>query len=91
LSNIFSLKNAKSEQIFPKLCNFIGTIIAFPHSSATAERRFSDLNLIKDRKRNSLLSSTVESILMAKELVDNNNCEQWIPSKDLIQKYKKRI
>lgn len=87
---VFQSKNALNEYLFPLIRKFVGTIIAFPHSSATAERKFSEVSLIKDKKRNCLHVETVNSILTAKELLNNNSCEKWVPSKSLIEKYKKR-
>lgn len=69
---------------------FVGAIIAFPHSSATAKRKFSDVSLIKDKKRNRLNVETVNAFLTEKELLNNNSCEKWDPCKSLIEKSKKR-
>ncbi|XP_036336249.1 uncharacterized protein LOC118746509 [Rhagoletis pomonella] len=38
------------ENMFPNLKHFVGSLLSFPHSSATAERKFSEVNLIKDKK-----------------------------------------
>ena len=89
--NIFSRKNALNEFMFPRIRDFIGSILSFPHSSATAERIFSHLNNIKNKNRNCLHTESVNAILMSKELLNKNSCEKWVPSKNLIAKYHKRI
>ena len=73
--------------MYPKLCIFIGTIISFPHSSANAERVFSQVSLIKNKQRNSLLTTTVNAILMAKELLDKNDADNWIHPKSKLNSY----
>lgn len=50
-SAIFNLKNALNAPMFPLLKTFVGSILCFPHSSASAERIFSQVALIKDKKK----------------------------------------
>ncbi|KAJ8917916.1 hypothetical protein NQ315_002609 [Exocentrus adspersus] len=58
---------------------------SLPHSSATAERVFSQLNLMKTKVRNSLLVDTCDGILHSKDLLDKNQCFFWKPSDNLIK------
>lgn len=87
--SIFSMKNAMDELMFPNLSEFVGPLLALPHSSATAERIFSQLNLIKNKERNKLLPSTVDAIMAAKTLLDGVNADEFVPSKSLLNKYHK--
>lgn len=49
-SFVFNLRNELDEFMYPKLTNFLKGIFALPHSSAAAERVFSQLTLIKTKK-----------------------------------------
>lgn len=73
-SFIFSLKNGTQEYMFPNLTKLIKGLMCLPHSSAAAERLFSQLNLIKTKVRNRLEIETCECILHSKHLLKNNNC-----------------
>ncbi|KAJ8951998.1 hypothetical protein NQ314_007616 [Rhamnusium bicolor] len=42
---VFRLKNKLGENMFPNLSLFIKAVLSLPHSSAAAERIFSQLNL----------------------------------------------
>lgn len=48
-NHIFEIKNGTNQPMFPLLPTFIAPLLAVPHSSATAERIFSSLNLIKTK------------------------------------------
>lgn len=77
---IFDMENGLDETMFPNLCKFVGPLLALPHSSATAERIFSLLELIKNKQRNRLLTFTVDAIMTAKELLDGCNADEFEPS-----------
>lgn len=53
-------------------------LCCLPHSSASAERKFSSLNLIKTDIRSNLDISTVENIMFCKEPIDKN-IDCWDP------------
>lgn len=66
------------------LLNFVFNLLLLPHSSAGAERKFSSLSLIKTKLRNKLVTNTINSIMLCKELVKNNNPHYvWSAKKDL--------
>lgn len=88
-NNIFLLKNGLNETMYPNLRYFVGTILGFPHSSATAERIFSHLNIVKNKKRNCLNVKTVNSIMVSLTILDKIDASAWTPSESLIQKYNK--
>lgn len=87
--NIFKMKNGLQEPMYPKLIKFVSSLLCFPHSSATVERIFSQLNLIKNKKRNALHIETVNAIMVCKEMLNGDEVPNWQPSKILISKYKK--
>ncbi|XP_017483293.1 PREDICTED: uncharacterized protein LOC108372153 isoform X2 [Rhagoletis zephyria] len=89
-SAVFKQKNALNEQLFPKLAILISNILCLPHSSATAERVFSQLFLIKDEKRNCLSTETINCIMACKEILKNCNCYEWKPLKSTLQAYVKQ-
>lgn len=67
-----SIKNGLNENCFAELSNFIFKLLSLPYSSAAAERKFSSLTLIKSKLRNKLELNTINSIMLCKELVNNN-------------------
>lgn len=79
------MKNELNESIFPNLTQLIKGIMCLPHSSASVERIFSQLNLIKTDLRNRLNIKTCNSIILAKQLIDNENCYTWEPSETLMK------
>ncbi|CAG9840762.1 unnamed protein product [Diabrotica balteata] len=81
-----NLKNSADEPIFQNICSFVFNILSLPHSSAAAERIFSQLNLIKSKTRNRLTPETCNSLLMAKTLLAKNNCYEWEPTNTLLTK-----
>lgn len=88
-SEIFFLKNALDETLFPLTRDFVSALLSLPHSSAAAERVFSQLFLIKDKKRNRLEVNTLNAIMSCKELLNGVDCSKWNPSKKLLKSYKK--
>lgn len=59
-----TFKNSAEEFVFKNVCSFVFNIMSLPHSSASAEQIFSELNLIKNKIRNRLLPETGNSLLM---------------------------
>lgn len=85
-SKVFNLKSELDTEMFPSLKYFISGLLALPHSSAAAERIFSNVNLLKTKLRNRLEIETINDILHCKENLDNNKCYSWEPSKSLLRK-----
>jgi hypothetical protein len=80
---ISKLKLGDESPRFPTLTNFVFNIICLPHSSATVERLFSAINLMKNKERNKLSSETISALLLTKRLI-NNNCHEFHIGKKLI-------
>lgn len=83
---IFELKNSINELMFPNLSMLVKGLMCLPHSSAAAERQFSQYNLIKTKTRNRLLVDTSDAILHSKNLLGQNTCFSWTPSNTFLQK-----
>lgn len=60
-------KNSLGEYIFSNLTVVVSTVLALPHSSAAAERAFSQLALTKTALRNKLSIATCSAILSCKD------------------------
>lgn len=88
-AEIFELKNALGEFVYPSLESFVGAILSLPHSSACAERIFSRVSLIKNKLRNRLEVPTVNSIMLSTELLNNVPSHEWLPPKNVIDVYHK--
>lgn len=82
---IFKMKNTLLETLmFPNLKIFVAALLSLPHSSAAAERKFSDLNLIKTKNRNKLKISTCDALLHTKSLLSGTKCYDFKPSEHLL-------
>lgn len=83
---VMNMTNEIDEEMFPNLNKLIRVIICLPHSSATAERVFSKLNLIKTDLRNRLDVKTCNSILLSTALLKGESCFTWQPSEKLLKR-----
>lgn len=82
--DVFQLKNASNESYFPHLEKIIVALLALPHSSAAAERIFSQLNLFKNKLSNRLSIETCTSLIFTKQMLDKNSCFDFVPTKELL-------
>lgn len=81
-NSVSKLKNTLNEQMFPNLMEVVKTILTLPHSSASAERGFSQLSLNKNKLRNRLDVKTCAAILIVKDYISRvclNNVINWEP------------
>lgn len=53
--NVQAEKYANGTLVYPLLTNFAFNILSLPHSSADAERKFSQINLFKTKHRNLII------------------------------------
>jgi hypothetical protein len=67
------MKNDLGEPMFLNLFEVVKCILILPHSSASAERTFSKLFIIKTDKRNRLKIETISNILSIKEYISFNS------------------
>lgn len=83
-TNVFDLKNCLNQQLFPNLSKLVSALLSLPHSSAAAERIFSQLNLIKNKLRNRLSVKTCNALIFTKQLLGKNQCYTFNPSEELL-------
>ncbi|CAH1969775.1 unnamed protein product [Acanthoscelides obtectus] len=86
------VRNAKrgdNSLIFPELANFVNVLFALPHSSASVERLFFEINLNKTKMRNKLGSKTMNGILHSERLISLNNdsCFNFSVTEDIINRH----
>ena len=84
------VKDGNNESKFGILSAFMCDLLALPHSSATVERVFSRVNMIKNKKTNRLHCATVANRLHAKQAIARQEvpCYEWEPSVVLINDLK---
>lgn len=85
-SHVFKMKNQLDQPMFPSITIFIQGLLSLPHSSAAAERQFSQVSLLKTKIRNRLEVLTLDDILHTKELLGSVNCYDWEPSPTLLKR-----
>lgn len=83
--SVFCLKNALGQIMYPHLKDFVGALLSLPHSSAITERVFSQTKLVKSVCRNKLKVSTVNSLMLVKEIVSQNGFKNWVPPRCCIK------
>ena len=81
---VFCAEDADGTLLYPKLKEWVTAILSFPHSTATVERIFSSINLIKTKTRNSLSTSTIEGLLLTKQLLHNKPCYKLLVDNSMI-------
>lgn len=89
VTELGSCKNGFGEYIFPNLYTYLKNILSLPHGSASAERIFSSLNIIKRKNRNCLNISTCHNLLLTKEMMRGTTCCEWEPPTDIITQMRK--
>ena len=67
-------KYADETEVYPLLPTFVFSLLSLPHSSADAERKFFQVNLLKTKQRNSLSTATTVGLLHSKEYLKNGEC-----------------
>lgn len=71
-------RNGMNEKCFEDLINFVYNLLSLLHSSAAAERIFSQLSFIKTKYRNKLDFETINSIMQSKELCRHRNNSHYV-------------
>lgn len=82
--SVLNLRNDENVQLFPNLSMFFLNVLSLPHSNADCERIFSALNIIKTKLRNALHISSVCYLMLAKECVKDDGCNNFIPTKAMV-------
>lgn len=77
---INQMTDTSGEYRFPTVSRLMTSLLSLPHSNAEVERIFSQVALTKTKLRNSLKSSTLDSILVSKQSLPSS-CVAFIPDK----------
>jgi len=75
-TSILEREDNYGEKSFLNLAKLVNTVLSFPHSNAEAERIFSIVADVKNKKRNKLGNDTVSAICVIRSFfqADNINC-----------------
>ena len=70
--------------MYTELADYMLCLLSLPHSSAAAERAFSILNLIKNKKTNRLDIKTIQNIMFCRTLLKANEADDiYFPAENL--------
>ncbi|KAL0849463.1 hypothetical protein ABMA28_013746 [Loxostege sticticalis] len=69
-----AINSGDGNLLYPVLTSFISALLSLPHSSASVERIFSAINLMKTKQRNKLCTETIAGLLHTKTLLRNAPC-----------------
>lgn len=72
---------------FPLVSKFALNILSLPHSSANAERIFSQVNLNKTKTRNRLDTPTLEGLLYTKSMISDSTCFDFQLDRNVLKKH----
>lgn len=86
-NSVSALKDGAGDSAFVHLPIFIKGIMSLPHSSASAERQFSLLKLVRTPLRNRLLPETISDIMHVRREVPNP--ETWDIPTELVRSARK--
>lgn len=88
---ISKLKLGDESLLCPTLSRFVFNLFSLPHSSATVERVFSQINLNKTKIRNKLSTETLTGIMHTKVLMKIGNCYDFEINNELLNQFDSRI
>ncbi|XP_032690779.1 uncharacterized protein LOC116853718 isoform X2 [Odontomachus brunneus] len=74
-NTIFEKKNCNNEPFFPNLEKLVHGVLSLPHSNAEAERIFSIVTDVKNKKRNSISITSLDSICKIRSSFQTHNVE----------------
>ena len=72
-AKIFECEDDDGNKFFPNLAKLVEAVLSLPHSNAEAERIFSIVSDVKNKKRNKLGNDTVSAICVARSSFQANN------------------
>ena len=84
---VHDLKRGDGMPKFFLLSKFALNLLSSPHSSANAERIFSQVNLNKTKSRNRMDTATLEGLLHTKQLIGDKRCFDFHITQDLLKKH----
>lgn len=74
---VSNLNKGDDTPLFPLVANFMKKLLCLPHSSASVERVFSLVNLMKTKVRNSLNTETLNGMLHAKKTFEYSSAHTF--------------
>lgn len=97
---LYEISSLKTDEFWIKIrdgteCKTLATfalnVLCLPHSNADCERIFSEVNNIKTRLRNKLITLTINGTLLARQSIRNHgNCSQFRVPNEMIIKMKQK-
>ena len=87
---VSQMTDTSGEYRFPTVSRLMTSLLSLPHSNAKVKRIFSKVAITKTKLRNSLKSSTLDSILVTKQSLPSS-CFAFSPDKAMYRLMKNRI
>jgi hypothetical protein len=84
-ANLLELKNHSGENEFKEIAQFALDVMVLPHSSASCERVFSKVNLMKTKSRNKLQTPVLNGLLHTDQSVKRRGCYNFEPSQSMLK------
>ncbi|KAI8772533.1 Uncharacterized protein BgiBS90_027013 [Biomphalaria glabrata] len=81
-----NVKDATGKSKFALLSQFMTNLAVLPHSSASVEKIFCQINVIKGKYKSVLKAESAKDRLIARQMLvrKSKTCSSWEPSKELI-------
>ena len=85
--HISDMTNANGDKVSSVLGQFMCDMMSLPHSTATVERIFSGVNMVKTVRTNRMHARTLENRLLARQSVirGGRTCNSWEPASVLVE------
>lgn len=85
LFQLSQMKDSNGDIKFHLLPRFMLQVLSLPHSNAECERKFSEINNIKTKQRNCLITNTIKGNMLAQQAIRRNseNCVKFIPTNEI--------
>lgn len=87
--HVHELKNGDGSQTFPTLCELVKKLLCQTHSSATVERLFSAINIMKTKLRNRISTTTIKGALHTKSKI--TDCYSFEATEKHMKKFNKNM
>ena len=86
---VYNYRDASGERIYADLALFALSLLSLQLSNADVERVFSQVNIIKSKTRNRMISSTLSGILHVRYGMKRQGicCTQFTPTSDMLKRF----
>ncbi|CAG4962241.1 unnamed protein product [Parnassius apollo] len=87
------IKDSNGDNKYHFLPRFMLQVLSLPHSNAECERKFSEINNIKTKQRNCLVTNTIKGNMLAQQAIrrTSENCVNFNPTKEMISRMTAKI